>query len=50
MLVVPQVVGLVHMGVPSLTHASKFQHGGKALAFEPQETIHIWLIVLKVGY
>ena len=35
--------------VPSPTHVSKSQHGGKVPTFEPQETIKIWLIIIKVG-
>jgi hypothetical protein len=44
-------LGLVHMGsqVPSPSHVSKSQHGGKVPTFEPQETIQIWLISIKVG-
>ena len=34
---------------PNPTHVSKSQHGGRVLAFEPQETIKIWLIIIKVG-
>ena len=43
-------LGLVHMGsqVPSPTHVSKSQHGGKVPTFEPQETIDIWLTIIKV--
>ena len=36
-------------GVPSPTHVSKSQHGGKVPTFEPQETIKIWLIIFKAG-
>ena len=36
-------------GVPSATHVSKFQHGGKAPTFEPQEIIKIWSLIIKVG-
>ena len=36
-------------GVPSPTHVSKSQHGGKVPTFEPQVTIEIWLIIMKVG-
>jgi hypothetical protein len=35
--------------VPSPTHGSKSQRGGKVLTFEPQVTIKIWLIIIKVG-
>jgi len=51
MLLVPGSVlfhlGLVLMGfqVPSPTHISKSQHGGKIPTFEPQETIIIIIIV-----
>jgi hypothetical protein len=36
-------------GVPSPTHDSKSQHVVEAPTFEPQETIKIWLIIIKVG-
>jgi hypothetical protein len=35
--------------VPRPTHVSKSRHGGKTPTFEPQETIQMWLIVVKVG-
>ena len=43
------ILGLVHMRsqVPSPTHVGKSQHGGKVPAFEPQETIKIWLILIR---
>ena len=43
--------GPVHMGsqVPSPSHVSKFQCGGILSTFELQETIKIWLIIIKVG-
>ena len=34
-------------GVPSHTHISKSQHGGKVPTSEPQETIKIQLIIIK---
>ena len=42
--------GMVHMGsqVPSPTHVSKSQHGGKVPPFELQETIETWLIIIKI--
>ena len=36
--------------VPSPTHISKSQHGGKVPTFEPQETIKIWIIIIKGGF
>ena len=36
-------------GVPSPSHVSKSQHGGKAPTFQPQETNKIWFIFIKVG-
>ena len=41
----------VHMGsrVPSPTHVSKSQHGGKVPTFEPQESIKIRYIIIEVG-
>ena len=33
--------------VPSPTHVSKSQHGDKVPIFEPQESISIWLIIIK---
>jgi hypothetical protein len=43
--------GLVHMRsqVPSLTDVSKSQHAGKVPTFEPQETVKVWLTIVKVG-
>ena len=35
--------------VPSSTHVSNSQHGGKVLTFEPQETIRIRFIIIEVG-
>jgi hypothetical protein len=35
--------------VPSPTHVSKSQHGGKVPTLEPQTIIKIWLIIIKVG-
>ena len=35
--------------VPSPTHVSKSQHGGKVPILEPQATTKIWLIIIKVG-
>ena len=35
-------------GVPSPTYVSKSQHGGKVPTFEPQETIKIKLIIIKL--
>ena len=37
-------------GVPSPTHDSKSQHGGEVPTSKPQETMKIWLIIIKVGY
>jgi hypothetical protein len=31
------------------TWGPKIQHGVKLPTFEPQETIEIWLIIIKVG-
>ena len=50
----PRLLGMlyrtVHMAfqVQSPTHVSKSQHGGKVPTFEPQETIKIWLTIIKV--
>ena len=46
-----EFLGLIHMGsqVPSPIHVSESQHGGKVPTFEPQETIKIWLSIIKVG-
>ena len=33
--------------VPSPTHVSKSQHGGKVPTFQSQKTIQIWLIIIK---
>ena len=30
------------------THESKSQHGGRGPTFEPQETIKIWFILIKI--
>ena len=35
--------------VPSPTHVSKSHYGGKVPTFEPQETIEVWLMIIKVG-
>ena len=35
--------------VPSPIHVSKSQHEGKVSTFEPQETIEIWFLFIKVG-
>ena len=35
--------------VPSATHVSKSQHGGKVPTCEPQVIIEIWLIIIKIG-
>jgi hypothetical protein len=34
--------------VPSPTHVNKSRHGGKVPNFEPQETIRVWFIFIKV--
>ena len=36
-------------GVPSLSHVSKPQHGGKVPTFEPQVFTKICIIIIKVG-
>ena len=36
--------------VPSPTHVSKSQHGGKVPTFEPRETTKLWLIVVRIGF
>jgi hypothetical protein len=36
-------------GVPSLSHDSKFQHGGKVPTYEPQVLTKICIIIMKVG-
>ena len=36
--------------IPRSTHVSKSQHEGKIPTFEPQETVEIWLITIKVIY
>ena len=43
-------LGPIHIGsqVPSPTHVSKFQHGGKVPTSEPQQTIKIWFIIITV--
>jgi hypothetical protein len=44
-------LGFVHMGsqVPSPTHISKSQHGGKAPTCESQVITKIYLNIIKVG-
>jgi hypothetical protein len=41
--------GMVHMGSQILcpTYVVESQHGGKVPTLEPQETIKIWLIIIK---
>jgi hypothetical protein len=36
--------------VPSLTHVTKSQHGGKVPTCELQVTTKIWLIISEVGF
>jgi hypothetical protein len=36
-------------GVPSPTHVSKSQHGGRVPTCKPQGTTKIWLNIIKVG-